>query len=273
MRGALSRWATEHIAPANPSAIACETIADVYCHSNTVEIDMRTAILAGLFLGVVSVGIPAAAATRTFPVGGFDKVRSSVPFDVFVKAGAPLGVHAIGKDDLLARLHIYVRDGQLVIEAPKGRWFQNITLRKEDRVTINVSVPRLSGVALDGPGDMTVNAVRAPVASVALNGPGDLLIGAIDAGRADVALNGPGDITIAGKSGSAKIVGRGPGDVRGAAWTVNDVTVDLMGPGDVAVTALRTATVKLMGPGDVHIGGRPRCQVSKMGPGSVRCGG
>jgi hypothetical protein len=232
---------------------------------------MRTALLAGLLL--LGTSAPVAAATRTFPVGGFDRVRSSVPFDVFVKAGAPLGVHAIGKDDLLARLHVYVRGGQLIIETPKERWFQNITLRKEDRVTINVSVPRLSGVALDGPGDMTVNAVRAPVASVALNGPGNLLIGTIEAARADVALNGPGNITIAGKSSSAKIVGRGPGDVRGAAWTVTDVTVDVMGPGNVAVTALRTATVKLMGPGDVRIDGRPRCQVSKMGPGSVRCGG
>ncbi|MDO6414010.1 head GIN domain-containing protein [Sphingomonas sp. BIUV-7] len=231
---------------------------------------MRIILGVGLLLAAASG--PAAAATRTFPVGGFDRVRSNVPFDVVVRSGAPLGVHAIGKDDLLARLRVSVRNGELVIDAERGRWFQTFTLRKEDRVTINVATPRLSGVALAGPGDMHVNAVRAPAITIALAGPGNLSIDQVEAGRAEVNLSGPGDIQLAGKSGSARIIGRGPGDVRGAQWTVNDVSVDLMGPGDVAVTALRTATVKLMGPGDVRIGGHPRCQVSKMGPGSVRCG-
>ncbi|WP_293976411.1 head GIN domain-containing protein [Sphingomonas sp.] len=232
---------------------------------------MRIAILAGLLL--VTASAPASAATRTFPVGPFDKVRSDVPFDVVVRTGGPIGVHAIGKDDVLARLHVFVRNGELVIDADKGRWYQNITIRKEDKVTINVSVPRLSGVALNGPGDMRVNAVRAPAVAIALAGPGNLSIDQVEAGRADVSLSGPGDIVLAGKSGSARVTGRGPGDVRGAQWTVNDVSVDLIGPGNIAVTALRTANVKLMGPGDVNIGGRPRCQVSKTGPGSVRCGG
>lgn len=236
---------------------------------------MRIASLAALLLvsASFSAGAPAFAATRTFPVGGFDKVRSNVPFDVVVRTGAPLAVHAVGKDEVLARLHVFVRNGELVIDADKGRWYQNITLRKEDRVTINVTAPRLNGVALAGPGDMTVNALHAPIASVALSGPGNISIGSFEAGRADVAVSGPGDITLTGKSGSAKIVGSGPGQVRGEGWTVNDATVIVTGPGDVAVTALRTANVTLTGPGDVRISGRPRCQVVKHGPGSVRCGG
>lgn len=231
---------------------------------------MRIAILAGLLLAGASA--PALAATRTFPVGGFDRVRSNVPFDVVVKTGGPIGVHAIGKDDILARLHVYVRNGELVIDADKGRWYQNFALRKEDKVLINVSAPRLSGAALSGPGSMNVDAIRASAATVALSGPGGLSIGTLDSSRADVSVSGPGTLSLSGKSGSARIVGSGPGDVRGASWTVNDVTVDLSGPGDVAVTALRTATVRLTGPGDVKIGGRPRCQVTKLGPGSVRCG-
>lgn len=232
---------------------------------------MRTAFLAGLIL--LAVSAPAAAATRTFPVSGFDKVRSSVPFDVFVRTGEALGVHAVGKDDVLARLHVSVRGGTLMIEVDKGRWYQNLTLRKEDRVRINVTLPRLSGVALAGPGDLSVNALGAPAVSVALEGPGNITIGAIAAGRADISLTGPGNIIISGKSGSARISARGPGDLRGAQWTVNDATVELIGPGDVSLTALRTARVRLTGPGDVRIRGRPRCQVAKLGPGSVRCGG
>ena len=232
---------------------------------------MRYALFACLL--TIAAASPAVAATRSYPVGGFDRVRSSVPFDVRIRSGGPLGVHAIGKDDVLARLHVHVVNGELVIEAEKGRWFQNITLRKEDRVMINVMTPRLAGVALVGPGDVTVNALRAPFVTVALAGPGNLSIGQIEAGRADVNLTGPGDILLSGKSGSARIVGRGAGNVRGEGWTVNEVSVDQTGPGGVAVTAIRSAKVRLMGPGDVRIGGRPRCQVSKAGPGTVRCGG
>ncbi len=232
---------------------------------------MRTAILAGILL--LTASAPAMAATRTFPVGAFQKVRSSVPFDVVVRTGAPLGVHAIGKDDLLARLHVSVRNGELVIEADKGRWFQTFTVRKEDKVTINVTAPRLSGAALAGPGDMTVNALRAPAIGISLSGPGNLSVGMVEAGRTEIDLSGPGNVTLAGKSGSATVNARGPGDVRGTGWTVNDATVDLMGPGSVSLTALRTAKVRLTGPGDVRIGGRPRCEVFKRGPGSVRCGG
>ncbi|QJU57014.1 DUF2807 domain-containing protein [Sphingomonas sp. AP4-R1] len=232
---------------------------------------MRIANLAALLL--VGVSAPAFAATRTFPVGGFERVRSNVPFDVVVRTGAPLGVHAVGKDEVLARLRVFVRNGELVIDADKGRWYQNITIHKEDRVTINVTAPRLNGVSLAGPGDMTVNALRAPIANVALSGPGNISIGSIEASRADVAVSGPGDLRLSGKTGAARIVGSGPGQVHGEGWTVNDATVVVTGPGDVALTALRTANVTLTGPGDVRIGGRPRCQVVKRGPGSVRCGG
>lgn len=231
---------------------------------------MRTALIAGLLL--IASSAPASAATRTFPVGTFDRVHSAVPFDVVVRTGAPIGVHAIGKDELLARLHVSVRNGELVIEADRGRWFQSLTLRKEDRVTITVSAPRLSGAALAGPGDMRVDALRAPAVTVSLAGPGDLTIGRVESGRASINLAGPGDITLAGRSGSARIRGAGPGDVRAPQFTVNDAGVDLAGPGHIAVTALRTATVRLVGPGTVHIGGRPRCQVTKMGPGTVHCG-
>lgn len=232
---------------------------------------MRAFVLACSLLAVAPSA--ASAATRTFPVPMFDKVRSAVPFDVHVHVGPRPIVHAVGKDDVLARLHVGVRNGELEIDSEDGHWFRNFTWRKEDHIVIDVTLPNLTGVALTGPGNMTVDAVRAPGFTGALSGPGTIAIAAIDTGRADLALSGPGTFSLTGRAGSAHVVGSGPGDLKARGLSAGEVAVDLSGPGNVAITALRTATVRLSGPGDVHIFGNPRCQVTKTGPGTVRCGG
>jgi len=232
---------------------------------------MRLAILACSLLMLAPAG--AQAATRTFPVPGFDKVRSSVPFDVHVHAGPRAMVHAVGKDDVLARLRVGVRNGELDIDVERGGWFRTFTWRKEDRVVIDVTLPHLQGVALAGPGNMTVDVVRTPNFLGALSGPGNITVAQIETGHADLAVSGPGTFSLTGRAGSARVAGSGPGDLRARGLTVGDLDVVLSGPGNVTLTALHAATVRLSGPGDVRIFGHPRCQVTKSGPGNVVCGG
>ena len=229
---------------------------------------MRSILFATL---LIVAAMPAAAATRTFPVGGFDRVRSTGPFDVHVVTGGAPHVHATGPDDVLARLQVRVERGELVIGSEPGNWMSSLW-RRHDHVMIEVTAPQLAGVTLQGPGDVSVDRARAQTFSATLEGPGDLTIGTLDAGSADVRLSGPGDITIAGRVGRARIWLTGPGNVKGANLSTQDLAVDLRGPGDVTAMAARTANISLSGPGDVRVIGNPRCIVSKHGPGSVSCG-
>lgn len=233
---------------------------------------MRIRTLAFLLTSATAgCGMTANAATRTFPVGGFDRISTAVPFDVHVHTGAAPAVRAEGPQEALDRLRVTVRGGELAIEAEPGHWMSGWSWRRQ-RMVIDVSVPMVRAASLRGPGDLTVDRVRTSRFEATLSGPGDLGIGAIEADRLNVVLNGPGDVTMAGRVGTASLVLRGPGDIHGAGLTARDATVLLSGPGDIVATATGTVEGTLSGPGDITIRGGARCRITKHGPGDVHCG-
>ena len=231
----------------------------------------QTVIAIVLFAGLA---MPAAAATRGFPVGGFDRVRTTGPFDVRVHVGGAPAVRADGPQEVLDRLRIEVRGGELVIGTTPGSWMSgwHWGWGKQGRTVISVVAPALVGASLSGPGNLDVDRTRARSFEASLSGPGNLTIGALEAGDATFTLSGPGDLTVSGRAARARMTLSGPGDIRAQGFTARDLTVMLSGPGDITTNAIRSADGRLSGPGDVTIGGHPRCTISKSGPGDVRCG-
>ncbi|WP_404710680.1 head GIN domain-containing protein [Sphingomonas sp. MMS24-J13] len=212
----------------------------------------------------------AEAAARNFPIGGFSRIQSNVPFTVHVHTGAAPSARAQGPQDALDRLIVDVVNGELVIRSKPGSWWSAWNWHRE-RAFIDVTVPMLTAATLSGPGDLTIDQIRTRDFNATLRGPGDLTIDAIDTGDATLTLDGPGDLTVKGRAATAHITLRGPGDVRASGLTVRDATVNLTGPGDVALGATGVVNGALSGPGDIAIHGGARCQISKHGPGDVSC--
>ena len=212
----------------------------------------------------------ASAATRGFPVGGFDRIRSSVPFDVRVHTGSAPSVVAEGPQEALDRLKIEVRGGELVIGTTPGGWFSGWHLG-HGRAVITVGAPAISAAALSGPGNLDIDRVQGRSFAASVSGPGDMGIGQLETGHADLSLSGRGDLTVAGRAGSARMAVSGPGDIRAAKLMLRDASITVSGPGDVSAYATGTADVTLSGPGDVTVTGGARCSVTKHGPGDVTC--
>lgn len=212
----------------------------------------------------------AEAAARNYPIGGFSRIQSNVPFDVHVHTGAAPSARAQGPQDALDRLTVEVVNGELVIRSKPGSWWSGWNWHRE-KALIEVTVPMLTAATLSGPGDLTIDLIRARDFNATLRGPGDLTIGAIETGDATLTLEGPGDLTVKGRAATAHVTLRGPGDVRAGGLTVRDATVNLSGPGDIALGATGTVSGTLSGPGDISIRGGARCQISKHGPGDVNC--
>jgi len=209
------------------------------------------------------------AATRNFPVGGFDRVANSAPVDVRVHVGGAPSARADGPQDVLDRLIIEVRGGELVVRTTPGRWFGN--WGSHGRTIVTVTAPAISGASLSGPGNLNVDRVRTRAFTARLSGPGDLSVGSVEAGSVDVTLSGPGDLTLAGRAATGRLSLSGPGDIRAGGLTVRDAEVSLTGPGDIALSASGLVRGRLSGPGDITITGGARCDISKSGPGDVRC--
>jgi hypothetical protein len=228
-------------------------------------------LLSALLATAAALGATGAgAATRAFPVTGFSRIQSNVPFDVHVHTGAAPSVRAQGPQEALDRLIVEVVNGELVIRSKAGSWWSGWNWHHE-KALIEVSGPMLNAATLSGPGNLTIDLIRARTFNATLRGPGDLMIDAIETGDATFTLEGPGDLSVKGRAATAHVTLRGPGDVRASGLTVRDATVSLSGPGDIALGATGVVSGTLSGPGDISIHGGARCEISKHGPGDVSC--
>jgi len=225
----------------------------------------RTILLSVLTLSACS---PSGATTRNFPIGGFDRVAASAPVDVRVHVGSAPSASASGPQNVLDRLVIEVRNGELVVGTKPGLF---TGWRSSGRVYVDVTVPALNGATLTGPGNLAIDHVRARTFTARLSGPGDMSVAALQADHITADLSGPGDLTLAGNAASASVSLSGPGNVHGSALTLRDAEVSLSGPGDIALTASGQVRGRLSGPGDIRITGGAHCSISKSGPGDVSC--
>ena len=235
--------------------------------------NVPVALLAGggiLLVGALMSATRGHAADRGFSVGPFDRIQSSVPYNVRVHTGPAASVHAEGSKEALDRLVVEVAGGELVIRNSTRTWWGGWNWHHE-KVTIDVTTPMLTAAKLSGPGDLAIDRITGPSFTAVQNGPGNLLIRQADVGDISLSLSGPGDVKVLGRATTAHLSVRGPGDLRARDLTVRDATVDLSGPGDISVTATATATGTLRGPGDNVVHGGARCSISKSGPGDVTC--
>ena len=224
-------------------------------------------------IAVAMIGASAAqAAERDFPTGGdFHAVSNSTPFDVYVHTGKAPGVHATGNDEVLNRLEIENRGGELHVGTKSGSWFSGWHWGGQ-KARIDVTVPMIGEVSLSGPGNLSVDTVHARDFGAHLSGPGNINVGSVQASGITLNLSGPGDIRVAGHADRAVMHLSGPGNIRAGGLNLAEADVTLSGPGDVDATVTRNADVRLSGPGDIRIQGGAHCNIHKSGPGDVHCG-
>jgi hypothetical protein len=212
---------------------------------------------------------PSLAATRNFPVGNFDRIANAAPIDVRVHVGPAPSVRANGPQQVLDKLVVEMRGGELVVRTLPGNWFSG--WRNPGRTIVDVTVPALNGATLTGPGNLAVDRVRSRDFAARLTGPGNLSIGSVEAGNVTINLTGPGDITLSGRAQTGRVSVSGPGDVHAAGLALRDAEVLLSGPGDIVLTASGLVRGRLSGPGDISVTGGARCDIRKSGPGDVTC--
>lgn len=217
---------------------------------------------------VVLAATPALAAERSFPVGGFDRVRNDTPFSVRIHTGAAPSVRAHGSQRMLERLTVRVQGGELVITQRQG-WFNWSSDREPSGIDINV--PALVAATSNGPGSMAIDRIAGRTFAGIVNGPGNLDIGRTNAAGLELTLRGPGSVTAAGRANFVRLRVSGPGSVRAAKLLVRDADVAVDGPGSVRLAATGQVRGSVSGPGSLHVTGGARCAVKTSFPGTTDC--
>jgi Putative auto-transporter adhesin, head GIN domain len=186
----------------------------------------------------------AAAQTRT--VGQFSGLDLAGSSPVTVVVGAPQSVVVHADSNLLGNVTTRVASGTLVI-ATTG------SFTSHNPMSVDVSVPTLTGVHLSGSGLLSVTGIKAPALTVTLSGSG-ILTAAGTVSRLDVTLDGSGQAQLSG-------------------LTASDAYAVLSGSGVIQLTATTSLNAAVPGSGAILYAGNPsRVTTSVTGSGTVMRG-
>jgi hypothetical protein len=211
------------------------------------------------------------ATSRTYQVGGFTGIKVSGPFDVKVVTGKPVSVSASGPQKLLDETEVVVEGGKLLIRSKKKGWFGGMNWSGRDPFVFTVTVPTLESAALEGSGDLDIDAVRGDRFTGAVTGSGDLRLKQVTVGTLSLSVTGSGDLSAAGEARQASFAVAGSGDLDASNLKATDAAARVAGSGNIRAQVTGTAQANVAGSGDIDIKGGARCQSRTNGSGEIRC--
>lgn len=179
--------------------------------------------------------------TRALPA--FRRVEVEGSADVVARVGPEQEVRVRCDDNLISRLVTEVRDRTLVVRLENGSYH----FRHGPRVEL--TVPALESVGIEGSGDATVEGLAG--------------------GSFEVGIAGSGSVRASGRADRLEVEIAGSGDVRCFELEARTATVEIAGSGDVELDVRETLDVSIAGSGDVRYRGDPRLSKSIAGSGDV----
>jgi hypothetical protein len=237
-----------------------------------VSFGMRALIASALVVIASGFAVPAVAArisgdgnatSQPREVGAFSSLELETSAEVAVKVGQPQRVVVVADSNLLQHVKTEVRGGKLVIDMDGD-------VRPKTPLRVEISVPELKDVEIDGSGDVTVEGAKGD-AGLSIDGSGDIRWTG-EAGELRVDIEGSGGVTLAGSAAQLTIEVSGSGDVDASKLKARDAVVEVEGSGDVAVHVdggkLRA---EVSGSGDVDWSGEATVERAVVsGSGAIR---
>ena len=210
-------------------------------------------------------------------------VELSGPIDLTLRYGARPALVVRGEQRLLANVETS-QEGRVLHIGTRG-----IVLRHRQPIEVELTLPALERIGVDGSGDSRVNGFSGELIDVELNGSGSIDFNGryrqaratvhgtgtltLDAGNGDsveAELSGAGTIALAGAARSFEAESNGSGTIDARRLRAETVKLRQTGSGNASVTANATVAVAVSGSGDVDVhGDPPRRSVSRTGAGDV----
>lgn len=220
--------------------------------------------------------------TESRTVTEFTRVSLNVDADVYLHQGGTHDVSITAQENIIAEITTEIAGEVLEIH-------NTTCLRQEKTIRIDVTLPTLAGLEVDGPGDVYGESpFTASEMDIMIQGKGGIELTA-NADKFNVELGGSGNATLdlQGDLVISKVKGTGDLHLSGAGLyhnsTVNasgnlnafefisDHTDLIMkGAGDANVHADSILTVDILGTGNVFYKGRPSLNVKISGSGEVK---
>lgn len=229
---------------------------------------IRTILVPALGILLLGVATPAGAATRSYTVTSFDRIRVDGPYSVKLSTGRTPYARATGTASALDGLSLRVEGRTLIIRRDSSAW-GGYPSRAFEPVELSVGTHELAAAALNGAGSLIIDRVKGLTFELSAQGAGRADIGEVAADRLVIALAGSISSRVAGKALKLTAIVRGASSLDASALTARDGLLSAEGPAQLAATLTDTARVEATGVAQVAVAGNPACTVKTLGSASV----
>lgn len=211
---------------------------------------------------VVGTG-PVISEDRT--VSDFNSISLAMDATVNITQDSFYKVEVLAQNNVMDEILTNVSGSRLIIQ------HKNNVYIKSRPVTINISMPDISGLNVSGSGAIRLqNLLLTGNIDMNVSGSGDIKIPAIEAEAITSTISGSGKITVtSGKSNTlnSRISGSGDADLLNV--QINSVTTTTSGSGTTKIYAVNNLFAKISGSGDVYYRGNPSIESEISGSGRL----
>ncbi len=226
-----------------------------------------------MFVALLALAAPAAAAQRTFTITSFDRLRVDGAFDVRLEVGAQTRGIVEGDADALDAVDLDVQGTTLIIRRNRNGAAERGSGGPATPLVVRVAAPTLRTATVIGGGKLAISGiVRGQRIDLQVTGPGKIDAQAVDADELNVTVLGAGEVAVGGRARRARLLTSGSGTITATALTTNDLAVRLDGPGETSATARYTANLTSTGLGRITVAGSPACITNAVAGGPISCG-
>jgi hypothetical protein len=232
---------------------------------------MKRVIYSAVFLIVLVLAttIVSAQSKETRNVKDFTKVSFGVAGDLFIKIGPEFRLTIEGDKRTLDEIETVVSGDRLTIK--KENW--RFSFNDNNRVTINLTLPRLEGVGVSGSGKAQImDKIDADHLSLSVSGSGKLITAELNADDLNCGISGSGDIILdsGGSVDNGDISISGSGGFSGEGVEIDHLNVSISGSGNCRCRAGDSLDAHISGSGNVTYAGNPKVNARVSGSGHVR---
>lgn len=204
--------------------------------------------------------------TDTRMVSGYDEIVLDGSGNVTIIQGNKEKVVIDADKELMDRIVTEVKGRKLHLGL-KTSW--NWRPKSYSTIYYTVYIKDVSGLSINGSGDIAADKVKSNDLSLRINGSGKVVIDNLKCNDLDVSINGSGECNVAGKTRRQSVQISGSGDFNAKQLRSKSAEVHINGSGDVVLQADDELDVVVSGSGDVVYYGSPAVTTHVSGSGDV----
>jgi hypothetical protein len=227
---------------------------------------MRTLPIA--FAAVLTVAAPAQAATRTFGITSFTKVRVDGPFRVRLATGVAPFARASGSAAALDRLAVDVQGDTLIVHSSTSSW-GGYPGANAGPVEVIVGTHDLSNAWLNGAGLLAIDRVKGLSFALSVQGSGAAEIAQVTSDQMNVSIAGTASARLAGQTRKLTALVRGISTLQASGLAARDAVIGAEGAATIDANVANSVTVDASGPATIRLTGGASCTVKASGSASV----